>query len=70
MLADGVGGVEIDEPEQPVVADAGEQVGDLRPLAGGRHGPRLGDKYRVEGELPDIGDGGANKGANFQDGLR
>ncbi len=52
LLADGVCGVEPHEPEQPVGMNAGEQVGDLRRLAGGRHRAGLGDEYRIAGELP------------------
>ena len=41
-----MGDVEPDEPEQPVKADTGEQVGDLRGLVRGGHGGGLGDEDR------------------------
>src|SRR6478609_10629320 len=40
----GVSDVEPDEPEQPVQADSGEQVGDLRRLARGGYGSGLRDE--------------------------
>src|ERR1039458_56566 len=60
-----VNGVAPYEPKQPVVANTSEQIGDLRWLTCGRHCARLGNEYRVAGQLAHGSDGRAEQGSEL-----
>src|ERR1019366_6717584 len=65
VQADGAGGVEPYEPEQPIQANTREQIGDLRWLACGRHRARLGDEYRVASQRAHGSDGWPEQGCEL-----